>query len=306
MLDAGRIVTAVWDGDLPQSPEAALQVAVSRLRSRLGNDLIETATGGYTLGEASVDVALFDRKVGVAKRELATGHHQTGAEVLRSALSIWRGVALTGCDDVEFVRAATRTLDERRMSAVEELIDAELSCGRHEAVVGELFGLVDEFPYRERLWGQLMLALYRSGRQAEALSTFGRLKSRLGEDLGLEPGPAVVELEGRIVSGDPALVATTRRTGSPSGGARIRMQQGEVVFREGDAADAVYWIVEGLVEVFSESTPHDPIAQLGPGRYFGELGPLLGLPRSASVRVVEDAVLEMMTVEGFRGRFGAT
>ena len=222
--------------------------------------------------------------------------------MLRSALSMWRGDALTGCDDVEFVRAAVRALSERRMSAVEELVEADLASGRHEAVVGELFGLVDEYPYRERLWGQLMVALYRSGRQAEALSTFQRLKQRLGEDLGLEPSPAMVDLEDRILLGDPALVAPAQSPAAPTGGTRVRMGRGEVVFNQGDSSDSVFWIVDGRVEVYRDSDPDQTIAELGPGRYFGELGPLLGLARSASVRVVEDAVLDVMTVEDFRFR----
>jgi DNA-binding SARP family transcriptional activator len=303
-VDAERLVDAVWDGRPPRSPAAALHVAVSRVRSVVGEEVVETMSGGYRLRHCSVDLDGFDEAVGRARHRRRAGGHADAAALYRTALAMWRGNALSGCARVEFVDTVARALEEQRITVTEEMIEAELDCGRHEAVVGDLVGLVERHPYRERLWGQLMLALYRGGRQAEALAAFRRYRNRLGEDLGLEPSAGLTELEDQILVGDPSL-APPLRVDAGTGGEELRLAAGELVFTQGDPSDVIYWIEEGAVEIYDESRPREPIARLGPGRYFGELGPLLGVPRSASVRVTADAVLDVMTVLEFRRRFGS-
>ncbi len=303
-VDADRLVDSVWDGRPPRSPAAALHVAVSRVRSAVGEEVVETVSGGYRLRHCAVDLDRFDEEVARARHRRQSGGHADAATAYRTALALWRGSALAGCVRVEFVDTVARALEEQRTTVTEEMIEAELDCGRHELVVGDLVKLVDQHPYRERLWGQLMVALYRSGRQSDALSAYRRYRTRLGEDLGLEPSPALVELEDQILVGDPSL-APPLRVDAAGSGEVVRMAAGEVVFSQGDPSDLIYWIEEGTVEVYDASNPRAPIAALGPGRYFGELGPLLGVPRSASVRVAADATFVAMTVLEFRRRFGS-
>ena len=193
VLQAGNVVSTdtlidgLWGERPPATAAKSLQVYVSRLRKALGENAIVTRPPGYLLDATpeQVDVDRFERLVDEAKREAPAA----AAATLRGALELWRGSALADLADEPFARAEIARLEELRLAALEDRIDADLALGRHASVVAELEGLVHTHPYRERLRGQLMLALYRSGRQADALEAIGTHVALSPSELGLEPGP---------------------------------------------------------------------------------------------------------------------
>jgi CRP-like cAMP-binding protein len=232
------------------------------------------------------------------------GHAGQACESFRHALSQWRGPALTDLRKFEFAEQAARHLEEERLQAVESLMDAMLSDGAHVQVASELAGLVEEFPYRERLWELLMLSLYRSGRQTEALDAFKRIRSRLGEELGIDPWPALVDLEERILLHDPALSDfLPAKAELPLDVEYLDFRPGEVIVEQGSAASAIYWIEEGQVEVLKpgRGSPAS-VATLGPGQYFGELDVILGTARSSTVRALVPTTVSVYDVNSFRAR----
>lgn len=310
-VSTDRIVDAIWGSDGAAAPESALQVAVSRLRKALGEDGVKTMAAGYRLEipVANTDVERFRRQVRRGRQLLTLGRPGPAAEAFRQALAQWRGTPLADLRRFEFAEQAARLLEEERMGVVESLMEAELAAGNHDLVVGELSGLVEAFPLRERMWEHLMLALYRAGRQAEALRSFGRMRRILGEELGVEPGPAAAALEERILLHDPGLIETgadTDEVGWIDEPEMVNFTPGDVIVEEGAAADVVYWIEEGQVEVHrtSESGADMLLAELGPGRYFGELASLLGTARTATVRAVAPTTVSVHTAESFRRRLG--
>src|ERR671935_3030618 len=209
LLEPGRVVpvdTLVDDlwRDPPASAHKVVQVYVSQLRKALGADAIETRAPGY-LVRAAADESDLGRFEQLADQARAVNDPARKAALLREALSLWRGPALAEFRDEPFAEAAARRLDELRVHALEERIDAELELGEHARVVPELEALVEEEPLRERARAQLMLALYRSGRQAEALELYRSGRRLLVDELGIEPGPALQELERAILRQDPAL-----------------------------------------------------------------------------------------------------
>jgi DNA-binding SARP family transcriptional activator/CRP-like cAMP-binding protein len=309
-VSSDRIVDALWGEHPPDSPEASLHSTVSRLRHALGKDIIKRVADGYVLEipVANSDLARFRRHVqrGVQFRTL--GHPAKGAEAFRQSLAQWRGSALSDLHRFEFAEQARRQLEEERLLAVEALMDTELLAGDHAMVLGELSGLVESFPLRERLWGQLILALYRSGRQADALRAFARVKATLADELGVEPSPELTNLEERILLHDPALTefadpATGEWLDSPE---LISFSTGDTVVEEGSPSDAVYWVEAGEVEIYRTAADGSevPLARLGAGRYFGELASLLGTGRTASVRAAAPTTLSVHSVESFRRRLG--
>jgi DNA-binding SARP family transcriptional activator len=210
LLESGRVVAvetlvdAIWGEHPPASANKLLQVYVSQLRKVLGADAIETRRPGYRI---RVEDGPFDLVRFEALTEAAAESNDPGrrSELLGEALALWRGPALGEFRREPFARPAARRLAELRLAALEERIDADLELGRHDRLVGELEGLVDEEPLRERPRRQLMLALYRSGRQAEALAQYRDARRLLVEELGLEPTPALRELERAILRRDTLL-----------------------------------------------------------------------------------------------------
>ncbi|MBA3246317.1 MAG: winged helix-turn-helix domain-containing protein, partial [Actinobacteria bacterium] len=209
LLRAGeRVATdeaaeALWDGRPPPSARNAIQGHVKALRQLLGRERIETRDGGYVLQlqEDELDLHLFERLLTSARGT----HAHAQAELLGRALALFRGAPLEDFRYDAFAAADAARIDELRLLALEARIDADLELGRHEQVVPELERLVHEAPLRERLWGQLMLALYRSGRQADALDAYRRARRELVDELGLEPGRDLQQLERRILSQAPEL-----------------------------------------------------------------------------------------------------
>jgi predicted ATPase/DNA-binding SARP family transcriptional activator len=209
VVPAGRLAGDLWPGEPPTHWLATLRVYISRLRRALGPGAaaVLTEPPGYRLRLAAgqLDADAFEQLVAAARRDLASGRPEAAAGGLRRALGLWRGPALSGVADLPFARADAARLEEARLGAVEDWVEAELGCGNHAGMAAELDGLVTSYPLRERLRGQRMRALYRCGRQADALRAYQELRAYLGEELGLEPVAALRELESAILRQDPAL-----------------------------------------------------------------------------------------------------
>jgi YVTN family beta-propeller protein len=212
VVSRDRLIEAVWGERAPETAYSALQGYVSALRRTLGADLIVTRAPGYVLEAAptSVDLGEFETLVAEGSAALAAGDARRASERLREALDLWRGEPLADLDSVGFVQIERVRVEELRLSAIEERLDADLALGRQAELVAELHGLVREHPLRERLRAQLMLALYRSGRQAEALDVYQQGRRLLAQELGLEPGEGLKRLERAILDHDPALGAPPR------------------------------------------------------------------------------------------------
>jgi DNA-binding SARP family transcriptional activator len=197
-----RLVDDLWGDDPPESARNIVQGYISDLRKALGRDIVTTDGDSYTLqAVATLDLARFEALVGRARREEAAA----AAETLRSALSLWRGEPLANVGATPFARRAAPRLAELRLLAVERRIEADLDLGLHREVIGELEERVAEHPLREAFRAQLMLALYRAGRQADALAVYRAARVLLVEEFGIEPGPALRELEQAILRQEPAL-----------------------------------------------------------------------------------------------------
>ena len=215
LINPGEIVTTdrlledLWAGAVPDTARHALHVYVSKLRAALGpdRDRLTRRDSGYRLSiePDELDAARFVAQVAEGRASLDRGDPETAHAQLESALGMWRGPVLADIADEEFVRAETVRLDEIRLVALEQRIAADIELGRHDALVEELRDLTAQYPFRERFWEQLMLALYRCGRQAEALRAFQTARSQLAEELGIEPGPALRHLEARVLAQDPSL-----------------------------------------------------------------------------------------------------
>jgi YVTN family beta-propeller protein len=210
VLSSERIVDELWGERPPATAPKIVQNAVSQLRRTLGNGRLETRDRGYVfhLAPGELDLDHFERLVDMARRSPSPDDR---ARALREALGLWRGAALANIDREPFTRDAVARLEERRLVALEERIDADLARGEHADLVGELESLVAQHPFRERLRAQLILALYRAGRQAEALAAYQATRRFLVEELGLQPGPALQDLEKAILVQDPSLAAPARR-----------------------------------------------------------------------------------------------
>ncbi|HXV33812.1 MAG TPA: BTAD domain-containing putative transcriptional regulator [Gaiellaceae bacterium] len=211
-----RLLEDLWGGEQPASGLSALRVRVSQLRKAIeeedGDAVILTRPPGYVLHVApdQLDALRFERLLARGRKALTAGKAELAAATLRDALALWRGPALADVAYEPWAQAEIARLEELRKAALEERIDADLALGRHAELVGELEALVTAEPLRERLRGQLMLALYRSGRQADALAAYRAAREALVGELGLEPGPALQELEGAILRQDPGLAAPER------------------------------------------------------------------------------------------------
>ena len=207
VVSIDSVVDALWVPTPPANEANAVQTVVSRLRRAVGDDCVATLSPGYVLrvDADDVDASRFERLADEGRRALAAGDVETAADGLRSALSLWRGSPLAEFIDADFARFEVMRLDERRLSALEDRVDADLLVGRHRDVVGELEVLATENPLRERIQAQRLLALYRSGRQADALARYRELAERLRDHHGLEPGRDLRELERQMLRQDVSL-----------------------------------------------------------------------------------------------------
>jgi DNA-binding SARP family transcriptional activator/pimeloyl-ACP methyl ester carboxylesterase len=204
VVPGAQLIEALWGEEPPGTAQTALYGHVSALRKLIGADRIRTRPPGYLLrvSAGEVDVARFESLVAQARER---DDPDERSACLREALALWRGEPLAELRYEAFAEREIARLEELRLAAVEDLVDAELALGRHHELVAELEPLVAEHPFRERLRGQLMLALYRCGRQADALHGFQSGRRALVEQLGIDPGPALRQLELRILRQDPGL-----------------------------------------------------------------------------------------------------
>jgi predicted ATPase/DNA-binding SARP family transcriptional activator len=211
------LIEALWPEGPPATATTTVQVYVSRLRKLLGADAIVSEGGGYRLclEDDRLDSARFERLAAAGREEATAGRAERAATALREALGLWRGPALADFSYESWAQTETGRLEEQRLVCLEERIDADLACGAGAELVGELEVLVVEQSLRERFRGQLMVALYRSGRQAEALAVYQQARDRLVEELGIEPSPELQELNRRILNQDEAL-AGQERTEAPT------------------------------------------------------------------------------------------
>jgi DNA-binding SARP family transcriptional activator len=213
LLSANRVVSIerfaddLYAGEPPVTAVTQVQRQVSELRKLVGASAIETRSPGYVMRVApeQLDLDRFERWTHDAAQALSRGDAATAVGVLDRALALWRGAPLADLAYEPFAQTSIARLEELRLAALEQRVDAKLQLGEHDGLLPELETLVWQHPLRERLRGQLMLVLYRAGRQAEALESYRRFRESLVNDLGIEPSAALRELERRILAQDPAL-----------------------------------------------------------------------------------------------------
>ena len=245
VVPAARLVDGLWGDDPPATAPNILQGYVSQLRKALGRDVVETREPGYAIhvGRDALDLHRFERLATDGARALGRGQAPLAAEQLREALALWSGDALADVAEGDVLRPAAGRLDELRLVALERRIEAELACGREAELVGELESLTAEHALRERFQALRMLALYRCDRQAEALEVYRAARARLVEDLGLEPGSALQELEQAILRHDASLDADGRDRQRPRPVAHTIL----VAALELDAVESLVALAEPLV-----------------------------------------------------------
>jgi len=230
VVSLDHLAAGLWEDAEAPRPPATLRVHVSRLRQALAafvgaaEPLILTSGRGYRLQTPfdAVDAWRFEQLAVAGRHQLAAEDPLAAADTLGRALALWRGrvladLSLSAALEPEIVR-----LEEARLSVLEDRVDAELRCGRHHELVGELERLVAEAPMRERLWGQRMVALYRSGRQADALRAYEDLRVMLRDELGIRPSPELQQLEQAVLDQDPALDRPSPVHLEPAGAATSR------------------------------------------------------------------------------------
>jgi DNA-binding SARP family transcriptional activator len=216
-VSGDRLIEELWGSEAGESARNSLQVLVSKLRRSLPEDAVATRPLGYALEipAGSVDIVRFRQLSAEGRRALAAGDPGGAVAPLRQALGMWRGEALADFVYEVFARDEIAQLTEERWAVFEDRVEADLACGRHADLVPELEAAVRASPLRERVRCQLMLALYRSGRQADALRQYQAARMALGEELGLEPGPELRSLEAKILAHSPSLSAATTASTPP-------------------------------------------------------------------------------------------
>jgi DNA-binding SARP family transcriptional activator len=234
VLEAGRVVPTdrlidlLWGEDAPKTATASLQNAVGRLRRALGADVLETRAPGYLLRvePGQIDARRFEQALGDARGLPPEPRY----DLLQRALALWRGTALAEFAFDDFAQAEIRRLDELRLVALELRVDADLELGRQGDVIGELESLLRDHPLRETFRRQLMLALYRAGRQAEALEVYQDARARFIEELGIEPGPELKRLQSEILRQEAGLAQSEAPTAGDDEGEIVKaMLAGRVV-----------------------------------------------------------------------------
>ncbi|HZD24396.1 MAG TPA: BTAD domain-containing putative transcriptional regulator, partial [Acidimicrobiia bacterium] len=220
-LSIDRLIESIWSDVPPTTARKTLQVYVSHLRSSLGEGCIQTAMGGYQLVGGQVDARTFEERAAQGRQRTSDDPYMA-VQVLAEALGMWAGSPYAGFEDNDTVLAEIRRLEELRVSTLEARISAELASGAGASLIAELESLALEYPLRERFRAQLMLALYRADRQADALRVFRQTRDYMIEELGIEPGRELWDVEQRILDQDPDLVPSSE----PIGGIPIRAIRG--------------------------------------------------------------------------------
>jgi DNA-binding SARP family transcriptional activator len=247
VVPSDAIADAIWNDDAPTAYPASLQVFVSTLRKSLrlsaaaDHALVTTQAPGYKLSvdEELVDLGRFGRAVTAGNELLRSRRYAQASDSFRSALEQWSGSALADLRGWRFADEFAAAVEEERLLTLSARIDADLACGRDSAVVGELTALTARHPLREPFWVQLITALYRLGRQADALEASRRIRLMLGDELGIDPSPALQELERKILRQEsldaatsqpsPAMVQTVSETAVVLSSARLVLPSGTAV-----------------------------------------------------------------------------
>jgi len=219
LLRAGEVVTVdelaevIWGDELPAGPRSVVQTYVARLRRLLGGELIQSRPEGYLIAVApgDVDVSRFEGLLDRARDAASTGDRAAESAILRQALGLWRGEALADVPSEMLCREGVARLAEQRLDALHRRIEADLGLGRHAELTAELQVLTEQHPLREQFWAQRITALYRCGRQADALDAYQRVSRLLADELGIDPGPELRALHKAILAGDPLLVVAPPR-----------------------------------------------------------------------------------------------
>ncbi len=250
LVSTDRLIDQLWGAAPPATAAKTVQVYVSRLRKALGSGHLATRAPGYVLSvePEELDLARFELLAAEARH----ADQETAAAKLREALALWRGPALADLAYEAFAQVEIARLEEMRLTVLEQRIDADLALGRHPELVGELEALVTRFPLREGLRGQLMLALYRSDRQAEALDAYRAARQELAEELGLEPSEELKRLEQAILRHEPALALPREAGSSADAAARVAREPNRAVLvvpSELSGLDALLALAEPLASV---------------------------------------------------------
>jgi predicted ATPase/DNA-binding SARP family transcriptional activator len=207
VVDVDALVEGLWGEELPAAPRNALHHHIARLRAALGESSIVGSADAYALTDAHVDAVRFEKLLADTRGALRDGDVRAASDAVAAALALWRGPALQGLTGTAWFAAEARRLETLHVDALEEQFEVALALGEHRELTPALRSALADTPFRERLWGQLMLALYRSGRQADALETFQEARRVLGDELGLEPGLELRRLQEAILAHDPAVAA---------------------------------------------------------------------------------------------------
>ena len=270
-----QLIDSLWGENVPESAQKMVQIHVSQLRRVLAEPRLQTHAPGYRLevGEDELDLTRFERAVADARRALAHGDPDNASERLAQALALWRGPALAEFSE-PFARHEGARLEELRLAALELRIEAELALGHQREVVGELETLIAQHPLRERLRSQHMLALYRSGRHAEALASYQAFRRTLAEELGIEPSASLRELERLMLQQDPSLeVAARSETAAAASASAVGTASaapvGDVAYaRSGDIRIAYQVVGDGPVDLV---LVHGSVCTFPPGWEYPKL-----------------------------------
>ena len=261
-VSADRLIDVLWGGGQAANPANALQAQIGQLRRVLGPAAIVTTEAGYALavGAGDVDVIRFEQLVAKGRRLSEEGEAALASAALGEALGLRRGEPLAEFAYAGFADAERAHLDELALVAVEVRAAADLELGRHADLAGELEAACRQHPLRERLWELLIVSLYRSGRQAEALRAYAAIRDRLVDELGIDPGPALRELQARILAQDPSLAAASpppERAAAapavpPAGVSNLREQLSGLAGRDAELAqpreEEILWVPTALLE----------------------------------------------------------
>ena len=251
LLHANQVVSAdvlteeLWDSDTPDAGRAALRVRIHELRKLLPDDVLQTSAPGYVVrvDPDGLDLHRFEQLLDEGRRSLEAGAAGDASRVLGEALALWRGPPLADVAGERFAQPAASRLEELRLVALELRLEAEMVRGRHAEAAAELESLVGEHPLREQLCRLLMLALYRSGRQAEALDAYRRARGVLSGELGLEPSAALRDLERAILRQDPSLDPSPGQTTPPVAPRSVLVATGD----GGPGLDRLIRVAESIV-----------------------------------------------------------
>jgi predicted ATPase/DNA-binding SARP family transcriptional activator len=241
LVTVDRLIDGIWGNDPPAAAVNALQSLISRLRRALpagDSETIIAQPGGYRLAidAADVDSAAFERLASRGRAAFAAGESATASGLLHEALSLWRGAPLADLVDVPFAAVPAARLAELRLAVLEDRIETDLRLGRHAELVAELDALTAENPLRERLSSQLIRALYGSGRQADALAAYDRLRRRLADDLGIDPSPDLEQVHLAVLRQDPRLLPAAPSAASEPPQTNLRAQLTSFVGRTEEVA----------------------------------------------------------------------